>query len=92
MNSLSKYTIVYNSQYISKNEESGWCEMLVNLPTLGVVLCLIPTHVGKGKDRSKALLWRNFYVLWRITLSNACKLSKISIAEIKRDGARAYPT
>ena len=51
-----------------------------------------PAHVGEGKDRGKALLWRNFYVLWRITLSNACKMSKKSIAEIKRYGARAYPT
>ena len=50
----------------------------------------VPTHVGYGKDRSKALLWRHFYVLWDITISNACKISQFSIAVIKRDGAKGH--
>ena len=34
---------------------------------------MIP-RVGQCKDWIKALLGRHFYVLWQITLSNACKI------------------
>ena len=72
--------------------QASWYYTVLRFFKVCLITFKVTAHVGLGKVRSKALLWRNFYVLWRITLSNACKISKILIAEIKSDGARAYPT